>query len=70
MAECLHVIDVEGIPASSADKLSSYFQYVCSLILHREVFAHCQLLLFAFKVIFVSLGVCCHLQSFTTYYGL
>lgn len=35
--ECLHLVDVEGIPVSSPDKLPSFYQAICSLILHREV---------------------------------
>ena len=40
MAECLHFVDVEGIPASSADTLPLFYQAVCSLVLHREVIDH------------------------------
>ena len=37
MAECLHFIDVEGIPVKSADELTSFYQAVSSLILANEV---------------------------------
>jgi len=37
MAECLHFVDVEGIPTSSEEKLPLFYQAVCSLILQREV---------------------------------
>jgi len=37
ITECLHFVDVEGIPVNSADQLSSFYQAICSLILNRKV---------------------------------
>jgi len=37
VAECLHFINVEGIPVGSSEKLSSFYQVVSSLILLKEV---------------------------------
>jgi len=37
VADCLHFIDVDGIPVGCSDKLSPFYQAVSSLILHNEV---------------------------------
>jgi len=41
VTECLHVIDVEGIPVDSANELPSFYQAVSSLILKNEVMFNC-----------------------------